>query len=153
MGAAVALGHPRIRVPEPEIERLVLPVFDSVRIENDAVRDWFRSVLASQAKDEQAESPAKRGEHPRQHALLIVPQDRPLNMRLDDEVDQETFTRKDTEFRDRLASIKLQVDAVDRSHDENTELAAKWSNSRKPCEINGYGGSLHEVSNPRNCLF
>ena len=37
----------------------------------------------------------------------------------------ETFARKHTELRDRLASIKLQLDAVDRSHDETAELAAK----------------------------
>ncbi|HEV7221335.1 MAG TPA: recombinase family protein, partial [Pirellulales bacterium] len=39
--------------------------------------------------------------------------------------DQETFARKHTELRDRQASIKLQLDALDRSHDETAELAAK----------------------------
>ena len=42
-----------------------------------------------------------------------------------DDVDQETFARKGTEIRDRLASIKLQLDALDRSHDETAELASK----------------------------
>ena len=52
-------------------------------------------------------------------------QDRLLNMRLSEDIDQETFARKHTEMRDRLASIKLQLDAVDRSHDETAELATK----------------------------
>ena len=39
--------------------------------------------------------------------------------------DQETFARKHMEMRDRLASIKLQLDVLDRSHDETAELSAK----------------------------
>ena len=52
-------------------------------------------------------------------------QDRLLNMRLSEDIDQETFARKHTELRDRLASIKLQLDVVDRCHDETAELALK----------------------------
>ena len=44
---------------------------------------------------------------------------------LSEDIDQETFARKHTEMRDRLASIKLQRDVLDRSHDETAELAAK----------------------------
>jgi site-specific DNA recombinase len=40
-------------------------------------------------------------------------------------VDQATFGRKSTEIRDRRASIKLQLDPHDRSHDETAELALK----------------------------
>src|SRR5207244_4475945 len=61
----------------------------------------------------------------RQSSLLVAQQDRLLNLRLGEEVDQETFARKHTELRDRLASIKLQLDVADRSHDENAELASK----------------------------
>ena len=46
-------------------------------------------------------------------------------MRLAVEIDEATFARKHTEMRDRLSSIKLQLDVLDRSHDENAELAAK----------------------------
>ena len=42
-----------------------------------------------------------------------------------EDIDQDTFARKHTEMRDRLASIKLQLDVLDRSHDETAELAAK----------------------------
>jgi site-specific DNA recombinase len=55
----------------------------------------------------------------------VQQQDRLLNMRLAEDIDQETFAKKHTELRDRLASVKLQLDAVDRSHDETAELAAK----------------------------
>ena len=42
-----------------------------------------------------------------------------------DEIDQETFARKQTELRDRLATITLQRDVLIRSHDENADLAVK----------------------------
>ena len=118
-------GHPRVRVTEADIDRQVLAVFDKMRVEDERVRDWFRVVLASQTRDAQADSLAQRAELQRQETLLVAQQDRLLNMRLAEDIDQETFARKHTELRDRLASIKLQLDVLDRSHDETAELAAK----------------------------
>src|SRR6202035_4887216 len=118
-------GHPRIRVPEADLDRQVLAVFDKMRVEDEGVRDWFRLVLASQTRDAQADSRAQRAELTRQETLIVAQQDRLLNLRLAEDIDQETFARKHTEMRDRLASIKLQLDVLDRSHDETAELAAK----------------------------
>jgi DNA invertase Pin-like site-specific DNA recombinase len=118
-------GHPRVRVREEEIDRQVLAIFDRMRIEDESVRDWFRAVLASQTRDTQAESLAMRAELQRQETLLVQQQDRLLNLRIADDIDQATYGRKGTELRDRLASIKLQLDALDRSHDEMGELASK----------------------------
>ncbi len=118
-------GHPRIRVPEADLNAQVLAIFDKMRIEDEGVRDWFRMVLASQTRDAQEDSRAQRAELQRQESLIVAQQDRLLNLRLADDIDQETFARKSTEIRDRLASIKLQIDAIDRSHDETAELASK----------------------------
>ena len=112
-------------MPEADLDKQVLAIFDKMRVEDEGVRDWFRMVLASQTRDAQAESCAQRAELQRQETLLVQQQDRLLNMRLADDIDQETFARKSTEIRDRLASIKLQLDALDRSHDETAELASK----------------------------
>ena len=120
-----AQGHPRTRVTETDLDRQVLTLFGKMRIEDEEVRDWFRLVLASQTRDAQADSLAQRAELQRQESLMVGQQDRLLNLRLSDDIDQETFARKHTEFRDRLASIKLQLDVLDRSHDETAELAVK----------------------------
>ena len=120
-----APGHPRIRVTEAALDKQILALFDRMRIEDAAVRDWFRTVLASQTRDAQADSKAQRAELQRQATLFVAQQDRLLNLRLADDIDQDTFAAKQTELRDRLASIKLQLDVVDRSHDETAELAAK----------------------------
>ena len=120
-----AEGHPRVRLTEKELDRQVMAVFDSIRIKDEAVREWFRTVLASQTRDNQAESKAQRAELLRQSSLLVEQQDRLLNLRLADDVDQDTFAGKHTQLRDRLASIKLRLDVLDRSHDETAELASK----------------------------
>ena len=46
-------------------------------------------------------------------------------MRTDGNIEQDAYACRSTELRDRLASIKLQLDALDRSHDEMAELASK----------------------------
>jgi site-specific DNA recombinase len=120
-----APGHPRTRVTEAELDRQMLALFDKMRIEDPAVRDWFRAVLASQTRDAQADSRAQRSELQRQTTLLVAQQDRLLNLRINDQIDEATFGRKQTELRDRLASIKLQLEVVDRSHDETADLAMK----------------------------
>jgi site-specific DNA recombinase len=112
-------------VKEADIEAQVLAIFDNMKVENESVREWFRRVLASQTRDSQADSQAQRAELTQQKTLLIQQQDRLLNMRLADDIDQEAFAKKHNELRDRLASIKLQLDVLDRSHDETAELAAK----------------------------
>ncbi|MFO1093766.1 MAG: hypothetical protein U0992_10715 [Planctomycetaceae bacterium] len=56
---------------------------------------------------------------------IAAQQDRPLKLRLADDIDQEAFARKSNERRDRLASIKLQIDALDRPHNETAALASK----------------------------
>jgi site-specific DNA recombinase len=48
-------GHPRHRVTEAELDGQILAVFDRMRIADDGVREWFRTVLASQTRDRQEE--------------------------------------------------------------------------------------------------
>ncbi|MEO8498628.1 MAG: recombinase zinc beta ribbon domain-containing protein, partial [Planctomycetota bacterium] len=118
-------GHPRTRVTEAELDEQVLSFFDKIRIEDDAIRDWFRAVLASKTKDAQADSRAQRAELQRQETLFAAQQDRLLNLRIDGQIDDNTFASKSTELRDRLASIMRQLEALNRSRDENAELASR----------------------------
>jgi DNA invertase Pin-like site-specific DNA recombinase len=117
--------HPRIRVTEAELDLQMLALFKRMRIEDDGVREWFRTVLNSQTFDAQRESLSQHHELTRQETMLIGQQDRLLNLRLADQIDDDTFAAKQTEIRDRLARIRLQLDVLDRSHDETAELALK----------------------------
>ena len=118
-------GHPRIRVREEEFDTQILALFDRIRIQDENIRDWFRAVLASQTRDQQQDSLAQRGELQRQLTLIVSQQDRLVNMRIDGEVDATVFAKKQTDLRDRMASLKLQLDAVDRSHDETADVVSK----------------------------
>ena len=57
--------------------------------------------------------------------LLADQQDRLLNLRIDGQIDDDTFATKNTQLRDRHASIVLQLEALNRSRDENAELASR----------------------------
>ena len=118
-------SHPRTRVTEAELDKQVLAFFDQIRIEDDNVRDWFRMVLASKTKDAIDDTRTQRAELQRQETLIAGQQDRLLNLRIDGQIDNDTFARKQTELRDRLASIMLQLEALNRSRDENAELASR----------------------------
>ena len=52
-------------------------------------------------------------------------EDQLLNLRLLEEIETETFTKKSTELRDRAAQVKLQIEALDRNHHENGDIAVK----------------------------
>jgi site-specific DNA recombinase len=118
-------NHPRTRVTEAELDRQVLALFARIKIEDAAVRDWFRAVLASKTKDAQADTRSQRSELQRQEKLIAGQKDRLLNLRLEDQIDEATFNKKQTEFRDRHASIMLQLEALNRTQDENAELLSR----------------------------
>lgn len=66
-----------------------------------------------------------RSELQRQSTLLADQQDRLLNLRIDGQIDDDMFAKKNTELRDRHASIVLQLDPLNRTRDENAELASR----------------------------
>jgi len=120
-----APDHPRIRLTETDIDRQILAMFDRMRIEDEEVRDWFVKVLRARTKDDQERSRQQRIELECQLSKVIAQQDRLLNLRLLEEIEAETFAAKQTELRDRAAKLKVQIDATDRSHDENADIAIK----------------------------
>ncbi len=118
-------AHPRVRVTEADIDRQVLAIFQKMRIENEEVREWVRAVLQSQTKDAQTDVLAQRAEIQRQMTLAVQQQHRIVDMRINHEIDADIFAGKQTELRDRIAGLKLQLDVIDRSNDEMCDLAVK----------------------------
>jgi site-specific DNA recombinase len=118
-------GHPRTRVTEAQLDQQILALFDKMRVEDEGIRDWIRAVLAAKTRDDQQETQAQRAELLRQLTLMSEQKDRLLNLRIAGEIDPDTFAAKQTQLRDREASLKLQLDSIDRGKDENAELAGK----------------------------
>ena len=120
-----AAGHPRVRVGESDLELQVLELFDRIRIQDDKIRDWFGRVLRARAQDQQRDDQAQIAEINRQLTSLRQQQDRLLNLRLQAEIDQETFAAKNTELRDRTARLTLDLETCGEAKAAQNELAQK----------------------------
>lgn len=118
-------GHPRHRLAEAELDGQVLAMFDRIRIKDEKTRDWFLTVLRARTREDQAHTEQRVAELNRQLTTLRNQQDRLLNLRLLDEINEQTFAAKNTEMRDRIAEVNLQVQATDQNRQEQAEIAEK----------------------------
>jgi site-specific DNA recombinase len=120
-----AKGHPRVRLTEADLDQQMLSLFAKLRIEDEEVRDWVLRVLRARTRDEQDCTREQRAELQRQLSLLEGQKDRLLNLRILDEIESDTYAAKSTELRDRAAALTLQVEALNRGHDEDADIAVK----------------------------
>ena len=72
----------------------MLALFDQMRIEDEEVREWFVKVLRARTKDDQEQSRQQRLDLEGQLSKVIAQQDGLLNLRLLEEIDQDTFAAK-----------------------------------------------------------
>jgi len=120
-----APGHPRVRLNEEKIDLQMLAIVDKMRIESDDVRDWFGKQLRSQTVQDQHVNRERRAEISRQLSLVLQHPNQRVNMRLNEEINSDTYAAKSTELRDREAKLKLQLDACDLGRHETAEIAVK----------------------------
>ncbi len=85
----------------------------------------FAKQLRSQTVQEQQVNRERRAELDGQLSLVIQHHKQLVNMRLNEEIDSDTYAAKSTELRDREASLKLQLDACDLGRHETAEIAVK----------------------------
>jgi site-specific DNA recombinase len=104
----ISAGHPRDRVIERELNDQILAAFAAMK-QDEETANWFAEVLRARTKDERRESQEQAKELQRQMTLLRQQQDELLNLRLMKEVDTDTFARKTTELRDRIATLAVHV--------------------------------------------
>lgn len=117
-------GHPRVRLTEAKIDKQVMAMLTRLR-QPDEVRDWFGRRLRDWNQQHQKETTNKVAEHERDLKVLRNQQDRLLNLFTLGEIDVESYSKKNTEFRDRIHTLTTQIEAVDRRRDEHAELAVK----------------------------
>ena len=117
-------GHPRLRLTEAQIDAQILALFARIQ-QPQAVREWFARTLHAWLRSVQDGARSRTDELQRQLSALRGQQDRLLNLRILDEIEADTFTAKNTDLRDRIAAVTLQIEAADRGRDETGELALK----------------------------
>ena len=103
----------------------MLALFDRIRIKEDKVRDWFLQVLRARVRQGQQMNRDHIADLNRQISSLRQQQDRLLNLRLLDEINESTFAAKGTELRDRIARLSLEIEACDRGRSEQGVAAEK----------------------------
>jgi len=118
-------GHPRIRLTEAELDSQMLALFDTLRIPDEEVRDWFKDVLRAKTRFVQKESAEKLAELQRQLTMVTQQQDKLVNMRLAEEIDADVFGRKSVELRDRADRLALKIQGNTRQGDEYADVAVK----------------------------
>ena len=118
-------GHPRTRTTEPELDRQVLELFDRIKIQEPAVRKWFLDVLKAKTHDDGKVSLERRQELQRQLTRAMTQQQRLVDMRLDEEIDEQAFADKRLDIADRISELKLNLEALDCGREEMNELALK----------------------------
>ena len=111
--------------------------FARLRMQDEKIRHWFLRVLRAQTRETQKVDQDRIVDLNRQLTSLRQQQDRLLNLRLFEEIDETTFSGKSTELRDRIAKLSLELEACDRGRAELAEkafelsqtLADKWINA------------------------
>ncbi|MBA3775267.1 MAG: recombinase family protein, partial [Betaproteobacteria bacterium] len=116
--------HPRIRLNAREMDDLMVNIFNRIR-QSDDVREWFAYELRQNTDANQAESRQRADELQGQLARLRKQEDELLNLRLLDEIEQTTYRSKSQELRDRVATVTVQLEGIDRSRDEKADAALR----------------------------
>jgi site-specific DNA recombinase len=117
-------GHPSVRLTEQEIDDQIVGLYRSIR-QPDEVRDMFLDALRDWSQDEDEKSRQNTDDVQRQLSLLQNQQEQLLNLRLLQEIDGDTFSRKSIELRDRIGKLKAQLQSNDGDRSEQASLAAK----------------------------
>jgi hypothetical protein len=120
-----AAGHPRVRLGEADVESQLLGIFDGLRIPDDSTREWFAQVLKARTMETRRASQDQIMELQRQVSVVEAQKDRLLNLRLLDEVDEDTFAKKSLEFRDRLAQLRGQLEGLTKGQPQGGQEAVK----------------------------
>ena len=118
-------GHPKVRLTEAEIDRQLLALFATIRIEDPQIRQWFVEVIRARAHSGQVENKQHRQELQRQHEQVEAKLKSLLDLRIAAEITPDEYSAKRAEFHDRQAALRLQLESTDRDDHEVAELAVK----------------------------
>ena len=119
-----AVGHPRVRLREEQIDSQILALFESLR-QPLAVQEWFRTTLIASTSYQHEKARARCAELQSQLDDVRRQQERLLNLHLCGNIDERTFAAKNTDFRDRLASLTLVLESTDRRTAEKADIALR----------------------------
>lgn len=120
-----APGHPRIRLPEKEIDRQILEHFQRMRIDDETVKNWFVEVIKAKAQGEQKLALEEIARLNRLQTSIQTKQDQLLNVWMDKKITDEQFERNNRELREQEGNLSIRLAELQQDRHENTDLAIK----------------------------
>jgi site-specific DNA recombinase len=120
-----AVGHPRVRMTEAQLDAQVMALFDRLRLKDEAVRQWFVDVIRARFAHAQAANVERLNELERQRSIVKGKQDRLLDLRLNSEVTSEAYATKNAELGDQAAHLRMQIESCDRNGEDTAAFAIK----------------------------
>jgi site-specific DNA recombinase len=109
---------------EAEMDEQIMALFARIK-QPRPVGEGFQKMLRLWISNQQQESRSTADDIQRELAVLRDQQDRLLNLRQLDKVEAEMFARKNTESRDRIAALTLQLESAHRRRDERADLVQR----------------------------
>jgi site-specific DNA recombinase len=105
-----AAGHPRIRVPESRLDASLLSIFDRLRIRDDDERDLYIDIFRAKTRGTQYIAAEQRQRVAAELKRVRNQKDVLLNLRLNGQIEDATYSAKHLELRDREAGLQIELD-------------------------------------------
>lgn len=117
--------HPRVRLNEKQIDRQLLVFFDSMRINDPAIRQLWVDLIKSKAHVGLEQNREHQSELLRQREQVNSKLQKLLDLRMDGEIAADEYAAKRQEMYDRQSAIALQLRSSDVDSREVADLAIK----------------------------
>ena len=118
-------GHPRQRVNEREFDKTMLGLFDKLKVADPKIRRWIENVIRAKTKGDVQENTKHLQDIQREIAKVDKERNSLLTLRMHDEITADTYAAKDTQLRDKLSRLTLQLEGQGLQKSEIGELALK----------------------------
>nr|WP_123784709.1 hypothetical protein [Pirellula staleyi] len=106
---------------ESKLDRQMLDLFQTMRIEDEGVRRWVVEVLRAKSTTAEQDATAERDELQRELDAVRKQKDRLLSLRLLDEIESETFAAKQS----KKTKLQTRLEGTARQQSERGDWAVK----------------------------
>ncbi len=114
-----------MRLPERELDRQMLELLHSIRIQDAHTRRWFGRALNEKVISYRKATGERIGPLTRKLREVEGMLDRLLSLRLVEEIETDTYRRKSAELVEKADGIKLRIEAAKRGKREDGDIAIK----------------------------
>lgn len=120
-----AAGHPRIRLPESEVEAGVLSFLQGLSFGDEELRAWFRDALRASTLDRQESAEAQRRRMNAALAQVRKEEKALLQMRLRDEMPAEVYAEESASYRTQRIQLEHEIASASTDHDKQQDAALR----------------------------